>query len=41
MSLNWYTKKIYILGGKMPLKSFKKIILGKKNEGILLWDITI
>jgi hypothetical protein len=27
--------------GKMPIKSFKKIILRrKKTEGILLWDIT-
>jgi hypothetical protein len=27
MSLNWHTKKIYILRGKMPTKSLKKIIL--------------
>jgi hypothetical protein len=33
-------KKIYILRGKMPIKSLKKIILRKKTEGILLWDIT-
>ncbi len=31
MSLNWHTKKIYILRGKMPIKSLKKIILRKKN----------
>jgi hypothetical protein len=40
MSLNWHTKKIYILRGKMPAKSLKKIILRKKTEGILLLDIT-
>jgi hypothetical protein len=41
-------KKNYILRGKMPIKSFKKIVLRKikkivlrkKTEGILLWDIT-
>jgi hypothetical protein len=33
-------KKIYILRGKMSTKSFKKIILRKKSEGILLLDIT-
>jgi hypothetical protein len=40
MNLNWHIKKIYILRGKMPIKSLKKIILRKKNEGILLLDIT-
>jgi hypothetical protein len=39
MSLNWHTKKIYILRDKMPIKSLKKIILRKKTEEILLWDI--
>ncbi len=29
MSLNWHTKKIYILRGKMPTKCLKKIILRK------------
>ncbi len=33
MSLNWHTKKNYILRGKMPTKSLKKIILRKKNWG--------
>jgi hypothetical protein len=40
MSLNCHTKKSYILRGKMPTKSLKKIILRKKTEGILLLDIT-
>jgi hypothetical protein len=39
MNLNWYTKKKYILRGTMPIKSLKKIILGKKTEEILLLDI--
>jgi hypothetical protein len=37
MSLNWNTKKIYILRGKMPTKSLKKIILRKKLKGIFSW----
>ena len=40
MSLNWHTKKNYILRGKMPTKNLKKIILRKKTEGNLLLDIT-
>ncbi len=40
MNLNWHTKKFYILSGKMPTKSFKKIVLRKNNEGILLLYIT-
>jgi hypothetical protein len=36
MSLNWHTKKIYILRVKKPTKSLKKIIFRKKTEGILL-----
>jgi hypothetical protein len=40
MNMNWHIKKIYILRGKMPIKSLKKIILRKKTEGILLFDLT-
>ncbi len=39
MSLNWHTKKIYILRGKMPTKSLRKVILRKKNWRDLLLDI--
>jgi hypothetical protein len=40
MHLNWHFKKMYIFGGKKPIKCLKKINLMKKTEGILLLDIT-
>jgi hypothetical protein len=36
MSLNWH-KKNYILRGKMPTKSLKKIILRKKVKEFFSW----
>ena len=37
MSLNWHTKKIYILRGKNAYKKFKKDNFKKKNW----WDSSL
>ncbi len=40
MRMNKHIKNLYIVRQKAPIKSLKKINLIKKNEGILLLDIT-
>ncbi len=36
MHLNWHIQKMYIFGGEMPIKCFKKINLKKKLKGFFL-----
>jgi len=40
MRMNKHITNLYILRQKVPIKSLKKINLNKKNEGVLLLDIT-